>query len=230
MPLDGAQRLHAPWPDPPPVWRALRDVASVLGVTAARPGQPMERTLRDHERQATDALDVAGMARGDRAALATLYDRYAGILLGLGLRILGDRREAEDVVHDVFLEAWGAAATYDPTRGTVSTWLVLRMRSRTLDRVRSAGRSRTFVSDDPNSHITLAAQATTDHHGAADAVAMRSALLQLPVEQRRVLELGYFGGMSSSEIAEEVGVSIGTVKSRTAAGLSKLRTRLGGER
>lgn len=228
--LDTIMRSIERWADPPPIWRGLRDVASVLGVATVGSGTPMERTLRDHERQVADALDVAGMARGDRTALAALYDRYAGILLGLGLRILGDRREAEDVVHDVFIEAWGAAATYDPTRGSVSTWLVLRMRSRTLDRVRSAGRSRTFVSDDPTSHGTLAAQMTADHQGVAEAMAMRSALEELPAEQRRVLELGYFGGMSSSEIAHEVGISIGTVKSRTAAGLSKLRTRLGGGR
>ena len=67
-----------------------------------------------------------------------------------------------------------------------------------------------------------------DHHMAAEAVAMRAALGDLPAEQRRVLELAYFGGLSSSEIAEHVGISIGTVKSRTAAGLAKLRVRLGG--
>lgn len=226
--LDAIMRTLAGRADPP-IWRAFGDVASVLGVTTVASGAPRERTVKDHERQVADALDVAAMARGDRRALAALYDRYAGVLLGLGLRILGDRREAEDVMHDVFIEAWGAADSYDPTRGAVSTWLVLRMRSRALDRVRSAGRSRTVVTDDPTSQAAPAAP-VADHHVAAEAVAMRSALQELPVEQRRVLELGYFGGLSSSEIAVEVGISIGTVKSRTAAGLSKLRLRLGGGR
>ena len=214
----------APRPDAPPRWRSPGDVASLPTETTA---SPRERTLRDHDRQGADALDVARMSRGDRDALAALYDRYAAVLLGLGLRILGDRREAEDVVHDVFLEAWTHAASYDAARGSVATWLLLRMRSRTLDRVRSVGRSRTIVTDDPTSQAESPAPAV-DHHMAAEAVAMRAALGDLPAEQRRVLELAYFGGLSSSEIAEHVGISIGTVKSRTAAGLAKLRVRLGG--
>jgi len=185
--------------------------------------------VKDPHKQAADALDVAGMARGDRACLASLYDRYSPTLMAIGVRILGDRREAEDLVHDVFIEAWGAATAYDAERGSVSTWLILRMRSRTLDRVRSAGRSRTVVTEDPVPAVT-AAQVSGDHHTGADKIAIRTALDELPPEQRRVLELGYFAGLSSSEIATEIGVSIGTVKSRTAAALSKMRTRFGGGR
>lgn len=208
----------------PPVWWWLRDVASVLGVTSAV-GASLERTVKHHDRQVADAQDVAQMSQGDRAGLAALYDRYSAILLGLGMRILGDRRESEDVVHDVFIEAWGAAASYDPTRGRVSTWLVLRMRSRALDRVRARGR--VTVTEDPIDEAS-SAQAPNAHALVAEGVAVRSALAELPLEQRRALELGYFAGMSSSEIAAETGVSIGTVKSRVAAGLSKLRERLGG--
>src|SRR5687767_7645752 len=89
----------------------------------------------------TDSGLVASMARGDRAALGMLYERHASRLLALLLRILGDRAEAEDLLHDVFLEAWRHAADYSTARGTVSAWLVLRARSRAIDRRRSAPRA-----------------------------------------------------------------------------------------
>lgn len=162
------------------------------------------------------------MCRGERQALADLYDRYAPRLLALGVRMLGDRREAEDVVHDVFVEAWNAAASYAPERGTVSSWMNLRMRSRCLDRLRSADRSRTIRSDDA---AALAVVPATVPPSSGDQTTVLRALESLSPEQRRVLELGYFAGMSMSEIAEVVGVSVGTVKSRTAAALEKLRAR-----
>jgi RNA polymerase sigma-70 factor (ECF subfamily) len=181
------------------------------------------------DRQAVDARLVGRMAGGDKSALAELYDRHAPTMLAVGIRMLGDAREAEDLLHDVFLEAWQAAAQYDPARGSVSTWLLLRMRSRTLDRIRSAGRSRTVVTDDPLGAAPSAEQGSAQDLP-ADRLAIRRALDELPPEQRRVLELAYFGGLSSSEIATAVGISIGTVKSRTAAALSKLRARLATDR
>lgn len=177
----------------------------------------------DARRRDDEAL-VARMAQGDRAALMALYDRYAPTMLAVGARILTDRREAEDLVHDVVLEVWQAAAQYDPARGKVSTWLLLRLRSRALDRVRSSSRSRTTVTDEPVPASTAAV--TADPHLAADRGTLMAALREIPAEQRRVLELAYFDGLTSSEIATELGISIGTVKSRTAAALSKLRVRL----
>ena len=165
------------------------------------------------------------MASGDRGALADLYDAYAPTLMAVGARMLGEVREAEDLLHDVFLEAWQAAAQYDAARGTVATWLVLRMRSRTLDRIRSAGRSRTVLKEDP---VPATLPSHTEAGLPADRIAVQRALDTLPIEQRRVLELAYFQGLSSSEIAEAVGISIGTVKSRTAAGLAKLRAHFAG--
>src|ERR1051325_6352773 len=91
---------------------------------------------------AGDEVLVAAMAAGDRAALATLYERHASLLLGLALRIVRERREAEDLLHDVFLEAWRAAKDFDPKRGKVRTWLAVRMRSRALDHQKSARVSR----------------------------------------------------------------------------------------
>ena len=173
---------------------------------------------------ADDAALVAAMARGDRAALSTLYGRHSGVLLGLALRIVRDRREAEDLLHDVFLEAWRAAASFDPKRGRVRTWLAIRMRSRALDLQKSARVSRA-AGDAP-----LAALADERERPSPDHARVRAALAQLGADQRAVLELSYFEGLSCSEIATRTGTPIGTVKSRMAAGMSRLREALAGGR
>ena len=92
--------------------------------------------------QQLDVEDLRALARGDNEALGRLYDRHGPVLMALGLRLLTERREAEDLVHDCFVEAWRHAGEYDPTRASVKTWLVMRMRSRCLDRLRSAGHVR----------------------------------------------------------------------------------------
>lgn len=173
---------------------------------------------RDDER---DLALVAAMARGERAALAELYERHAGGLLGLAIRIVRDRQEAEDLLHDVFLEAWRAADTFDPKRGRVRTWLAVRMRSRALDQQKS---SRIRRSNGDAGLETLAderpAEASADHGR------IRTALAALSPDQRRVVELAYFDGLSCSEIARSVDIPIGTVKSRLAAGMHRLRADL----
>ncbi|MSQ02702.1 MAG: sigma-70 family RNA polymerase sigma factor [Myxococcales bacterium] len=166
---------------------------------------------------------VASMALGDRRALGELYGRYAPLCLAVGRRILGDQAESEEVMHEVFVEAFRAASTYRSERGSVCTWLTVRMRSRCLDRAKSAGRARRVGLDDvaPARLVTTPARATGDERRIAEL------LVALPPEQRLVIELAYFDGLSSSEIAERVGVALGTVKSRTAAALAKLRAAMG---
>lgn len=168
---------------------------------------------------------VAAMARGDRSALAALYDLHAPLLVGLVRRILGSREEAEDVVHDVFLEAWRRAADYDETRGSVRTWLVLRARSRALDRKKSAAVSKTITTAESRWLDVLGGG--DDASDAPDCALVRRVLMGLPEDQRTVLLLGYFEGLSSSEIAERIRVPIGTVKSRVAAALARLRQAVG---
>lgn len=173
----------------------------------------------------SDVELVGELSRGQRGALGLLYDRYASHLLALGIKMLGDRREAEDMVHDVFLEVWHRASSYEEARGTVASWLVLRMRSRCLDKLRAGARSKVIAVEDPYS-LAGAPLGTEALQAAGDRATLKRALDTLPPEQREVLELGYFAGLSSPEIAETMSISIGTVKSRTAAGLSKLRARL----
>jgi RNA polymerase sigma-70 factor (ECF subfamily) len=169
-----------------------------------------------------DVAIVHAMARGDSAALARLYDRYAGSMLALARRIVGRGPEAEDVIHDVFLEAWRHAADYDATRGSVKSWLLLRTRSRSLDVQKSARVSKQAGGLDDNWLTELSAPGV-DGAASADQQRIRKVLVALPPEQREVLLLGYFEGLSSSEMAERIGVPIGTVKSRVAAALSALR-------
>lgn len=180
----------------------------------------------DSLRSEPDERLVERMARGDREALAVLYDRYAGKVMGLGCQVLGDRHAAEDLVHEVFLDAWRQAGQFDAERGSVATWLLLRARSRAIDRRRSAARRRTepesggyekVVQDDP----------PADAERSSDQRRALAALGCLSEEELEVIVLGYFEGLSSTEIAERVGVPVGTVKSRTRSGLMKLRGRLG---
>lgn len=167
-----------------------------------------------------DAALVSSMARGDRRALATLYERHAPRLLALAERILGVRSEAEDLLHDVFVEAWRHAADYSPERGTVATWLSLRTRSRAIDRRRSPRRKAASLEAFPLAEL---GDPTADPARTSDHDRLRRALGCMSLEEQQVIVLGYFEGLTSSEIADRVGAPIGTVKSRTRAALAKLR-------
>lgn len=164
-----------------------------------------------------DAELVAEMAQGNRDALADLYDRYAAQLLAIASRMLGDRPEAEDLLHDVFLEAWRQASGYDGGRGTVRTWLVVRLRARTLDRLRL----RKLLQ--PAAAMPVATAPPVEPETATVA----RALAALPAEQRRAIELAYYHGLSAAEIADAERAPLGTVKSRISAAMSKLRATLG---
>ena len=174
------------------------------------------------EDDAEDAALVAAMAAGDRGALAALYERHGSLLLGLALKIVRERREAEDLLHDVFLEAWRSAKDFDPKRGRVRTWLAIRMRSRALDLQKSARVSRN-AGDAGLKVVPDESAVQTPDHGR-----VRTALAGLGEDQRRVIELAYFEGLSCSEISERIKIPIGTVKSRLAAALGKLRECIGG--
>lgn len=172
-----------------------------------------------------DAALVQAMGRGDENALAQLYDRYGGLLMAVGTRILGSSREAEDLLHDVFLEVWRVARDYNPSRGTVRTWLTLRMRSRALDRLRAAGRAKVVLENDPEKSSEPVDR--RDLSEVPDRTVVREALAALSSDQRAVLELSYFEGLSSSEISRRLDIPLGTVKSRIGRGLEALRKHLG---
>ncbi len=174
--------------------------------------------------ETADHALLYAVARGSREALSDLYERHAAVMMALATRILRDPREAEDLVHDVFVEAWKHAGDYDPERASVRSWLLLRLRSRCLDRARSAGVRRVQVVSEVDERGAEPVEQHLEDHGR-----LRSALHALSDDQRRVLELGYFRGLSSQEIADSLGIPIGTVKSRVGAALGQLRRALGAE-
>jgi RNA polymerase sigma-70 factor, ECF subfamily len=187
----------------------------------------------DNERaedKAADHAAVERMARGDERALAELYDRYARPVYSLALRILQDCGDAEDVVQEVFAQAWGQASRYDVQRGTVAAWLLTRARSRALDRLR-ARRARPDLAG-----TSLHAVEIVDSAGAADlqlvsaeqVARVREALAELPVSQRAALELAYYDGLSHAEIATRLDQPLGTIKTRIRLAMIKLRESLGG--
>jgi RNA polymerase sigma-70 factor (ECF subfamily) len=167
-----------------------------------------------------DAAVIAQVATGSQSALAELYDRYGSLLLGVGVRMMGVRAEAEDVLHDVFVEVWKRAADFDPTRGTVRAWLALRMRSRCLDRKKSPRLSRSVSFEE--TELDRRAAPPIDPLARLERVRVRQALTTLSAEQRSVVDLAYFVGLSTIEIGEKLGIPQGTVKSRLFAAREKL--------
>lgn len=165
---------------------------------------------------------LAGAARGEVESLASLYDRYAPLLLAVARRMLSDPAAAEDLVHDVFIEAWRNADSYADTRGSVRTWLLVRLRSRALDRLRADR-----VRQRKNQPGLGTAQPSEEGHDTVlrspDRKRVVEALRQLDPSQRETLELAYFGGLSAREIAHRMDAPVGTVKSRIAAALTRLR-------
>ena len=176
----------------------------------------------------TDAALVRRMAEGDDRALGTLYDRWHAQLFALALHLLGDQDEAEEVVEETFWQAWRQSARYAGERGTVGSWLTIIARSRALDRLRARNRMRAAHSASVLADPLAMCEASSDDPlrdlvASETRTAVRRALETIPADQRRTLEMAYFGGMSQSEIAEATGEPLGTVKTRTRLGLQRLR-------
>jgi RNA polymerase sigma-70 factor (ECF subfamily) len=180
--------------------------------------------------EADDATLLARVADGDARAFETLYDRYRARAFGLALRLTGHRGTAEEVTQDVFLKLWHGAANYDPVRGSLSSWLLTFVRHRAIDMLRSGRRHERNV--DLAGALGLEAAERTDEQveGLEDSRNARKMVQTLPAEQREVIELAYFGGLSQGEIATQVGIPLGTVKGRSRLALEKLRRSVDSDR
>lgn len=173
----------------------------------------------------TDEDLLARVADGDRDAFGDLYRRYARAVLGLAMRRLGDRGSAEDAAQEAFASVWRAARTYRRDRGPVAPWLYAVARNAIADR----GRARVDPPAEPLD--TPAEEPGPDDEAEQSWLAWRvhRALETVPESERTVLELAYWRGLSQSEIATELGIPLGTVKTRTRAGLARLADELEGE-
>jgi RNA polymerase sigma-70 factor (ECF subfamily) len=177
-----------------------------------------------------DEEDLRRLAAGDGDAAARLYDRHARAVYSLALRIVNDEGDAEDVVQEVFAQAWRQAGRYDASRGVVGAWLLMMTRSRAIDKLRSArARPDSRAVDDPRVIDEMPAvlrDAPSRIIDAENARLAQRALAELPLLQRLVIELAYYEGLTQREIADRLEQPLGTVKSRLRLGLLKLRDAL----
>jgi RNA polymerase sigma-70 factor, ECF subfamily len=190
----------------------------------------IDPSARGTEDRAADQAALARMARGEGDALAELYDRHARPIYSLALRILGDAAEAEDIVQEVFSQAWKQAGRYSASRGAVAAWLLTLARSRAIDRLRAKRARPGEVSGEG------AADQLVDSSPPADSLVLsseqvarvRAALDELPLLQRAAIELAYYEGLTHAEIADRLEQPLGTVKTRIRLAMLKLRDVLSG--
>src|SRR5918912_4572761 len=190
------------------------------------PGHEMTQQVDEpSDEQLMTNLDGPGV----EAALSKLYDRYSRTVFGVGLKILGNRSMAEELVQEVFLKVWRSSGTFDPARGSFSTWLYRVTRSVALDLYRKRARRVRPVSDgDP--HLESSRDPSAGPQEIVDeswlSWRVSRALEVLDAPHREVIDLAYFGGLSQREISERTGVPLGTVKSRSAKAFNRLRGEL----
>jgi RNA polymerase sigma factor (sigma-70 family) len=193
-------------------------------IRVLREEQPSWSMRKQHAHLSDEAL-VALVARGDEAALGELYDRVGRIAYGLARRVLRDDRLAEDAVQEGFLAVWRSAAAFRAERAKASTWILTLVHRRAVDLVRREERRRVEpLSEETSAGMGEVADATDEAAWLRfERERVQAALRQLPDLQREALELAYYGGFSQSELAERLGVPLGTIKSRMFAGLARLR-------
>jgi RNA polymerase sigma factor (sigma-70 family) len=188
---------------------------------ALSPAVGREEPERDAAREPSDEQMLEAVGRGDDDALGVLYDRFGRLAYRLAFRILRDPALAEDAVQEAFLAVWRSADSYKRERAKPSTWILTVVHRRAVDIVRREQSRRgepLEVAPEPASGPADEDAVLRDRRAAVQA-----ALTELPGEQRQALELAYYGGLTQSELAERLGVPLGTVKSRMFAGLGRLR-------
>lgn len=193
--------------------------------------RPQDAPAADPE---TDRLLVGRVARGDEIALAALYDRWVDRVYSIAAHVMGASDGADDVVEKVFSQIWKDAARYDAERGSVAAWIVIIARSHALTARRSD--TRRMRHDEMRSQFMreegtiTAASPLQELESGENRQAVEEAVSSLPDEQERVVRLTFFEGLSQAEIAERLGIPLGTVKTRVRLAFAKLRRTLGGLR
>ena len=199
-------------------------MVAITEPVVALPGPSRAATMRTQLAHLSDEALVALVARGDDTAVAELYDRIGRMAYGLAFRVLRDAKLAEDAVQEGFLAVWRTAASFSADRAKASTWILTLVHRRAVDLVRREQRRRAESLDAMGGYETASDPSAEDaawlHF---DRVRVQDALKHLPDTQREAIELAYYGGFSQSELAERLGLPLGTIKSRMFAGLARLR-------
>jgi RNA polymerase sigma-70 factor (ECF subfamily) len=195
---------------------------ALVGVPEGQGAQHRESAAASEDLEA-----IRRVARGDADALAFLYDRHSRIIYSLAFRIVGDPPEADEIVQDVFAQAWRQAERYDTSRGVVVAWLLMIARSRAIDRVRSR-RGLPALAPDGEKGLSLMADPAEGPElqtlSAEQVRRLKRALDTLPLQQRMTIQLAFYEGLTHVEIAERLEEPLGTVKTRIRLGLLKLRS------
>jgi RNA polymerase sigma-70 factor, ECF subfamily len=199
-------------------------MSTALALRTGLPDRPALATIRVVE-TTTDGDLIARVGEGDAGAFEQLYLRYSRPVFALALRRLGDRGRAEDAVQETFASIWRSAGSYRSERGPGAPWLYAVARNAIVDRRRALGPIPAEPVDEASS------EAGPDEKAESSWTAWRvhRALAELPEQERKLIELAYWGGLSQSEIADFVGIPLGTVKTRTRSALSRLADALEGE-
>jgi len=169
---------------------------------------------------------LARTARGEEEAFAELFRRYGSAGLGLAIRVARDQSIAEEVVQEVFVSVWRRASAYDPARGSVRSWLLAQIHHRTVDAIRreEAQRRRAGIP----ATVVDTEDVIEEDWLRSRRIRVREAMRGLPEDQREILELAYFDGLTQAQIAKKAEIPLGTVKSRTVAAMRKLRDAMAG--
>ena len=175
---------------------------------------------------------LAKISEKDRQALAELYDRYGRRVFALAVRMLNDPVGSEEVTQDVFMSVWRRGASYTSKKGKFTTWLFSIAHNRTIDELRKRKRDRSRENTDIDDHLNIQSSDISPADAAvaqSEYLQIRAAMEKLPVEQKHVVDLSYFKGLTQTEIAMKTGQPLGTVKTRMRLALKKLRTALSAE-
>lgn len=180
----------------------------------------------------TVELDLlARITKRERAAFEQLYTRYSNILYATAMKFLKEDADAQDVVQDVFIQIWDKAKLYDPAKGKPLTWALTMTRNRSIDRIRAIQRRTRLRDDFEKETVADESAGIREALSGVDASErtqiLRDAVARLSPEQRKVIDLAFFGGLTQSEIADRLGEPLGTVKARARRGLMKLKEHLG---
>ncbi|HEX4341761.1 MAG TPA: sigma-70 family RNA polymerase sigma factor [Verrucomicrobiae bacterium] len=187
--------------------------------------------MNDTENMERDIDLLRRIAATDRGAFAEFYDRHSTLMFSVACKILNDQTEAQDVLQETFVQIWEKAKNFDPKLGKASSWVAVLVRNKAIDRLRaSQRRSRLAEQAEAHSEIATDLSETVNEtmHGQENAKLIRSAITELPAEQRNAIELAFFSGLTQNEISAKLNQPLGTIKARIRRGLLKLRDQLGG--